>query len=288
MRCLASILALVLASCAGEGVVPPQGGSPCDGWGEPQAVGRVADAALTEISGVVASRTHPGIIWVHNDSGAGPVLWALDTSGATVATLELAGAEAYDWEAASLGPGPGGDNLYVADTGDNLGSRPYAVLYRVPEPAEVSGSLHAAAEALRLTYPDGPHNVEAMFVDPATGDAYLIAKVLLAPAPVYRVPAAAWESGEAVAELVATLDVGLLPATAADLSPDGQVLAVRTYAAVLLFSRPVGAPLAAVFGAHPCHVPAPPEAQGEAITWDGGGYLTIGEGSAAPIYRVSR
>jgi hypothetical protein len=288
VRCLASVLALVLASCAGEGIVPPQGGSPCDGWGDPRAVGRVADAALTEISGVVASRAHPGIIWVHNDSGGGPVLWALDTSGATVATLELAGAEAYDWEASSLGPGPAGDYLYVADTGDNQGSRPYAVLYRVPEPAEVSGSLQAEAAALRLTYPDRPRNVEAMFVDPDTGDAYLIAKVLLGPAPVYRVPAEAWEAGEAVAEQVATLDLGLLPATAADLSPDGQVLAVRTYAAVLLFSRPVGTPLAAVFGAPPCHAPAPPEAQGEAITWDGGGYLTLGEGSAAPIYRVSR
>lgn len=288
MRCLGSILALILASCAGQGIVPPQGGSPCDGWGEPQVVGRVADPALSEISGVVASRAHPGIFWVHNDSDAGPVLWALDAAGATAATLELSGAEAFDWEASSLGPGPGGDHLYIADTGDNLRSRPYAVLYRVAEPAEAAGSLRAEAQAVRFTYPDGPHDVEAMFVDPATGDAYLIAKAILGPAPVYRVPAAAWEAGEAVAERVATLDLGLLPATAADLSADGRVLAVRTYTAVLLLSRPAGTPLAVLFGAHPCRAPAPPEAQGEAITWDGGGYLTIGEGSAAPIYRVSR
>jgi hypothetical protein len=288
VRGIATLLSLILASCAGEGIVPPQGGSPCDGWGEPQAVGRVADSALAEISGLIASRAHEGIIWVHNDSDAAPVLWALDVTGATVATLELTGAEAYDWEASSLGPGPGGDYLYVADTGDNLGSRPYGVLYRVVEPAEVSGSLEAAAEAVRVTYPDRPRDVEAMFVDPGTGDAYLIAKVLLGPAPVYRVPGSAWEVGEVVAERVATLDLGLLPATAADLSPDGTVLAVRTYAAVLLLARPAGTPLAALFGAHACRAPAPPEAQGEAITWDGGGYLTIGEGSAAPVYRVSR
>jgi hypothetical protein len=251
-------------------------------------VGRVDEEALTEISGVVASRTHPGILWVHNDSDAGPLLWALDTSGAMVATLELTGAEAFDWEASSPGPGPGGEHLYVADTGDNLLARPYSVLYRVPEPAQVSGSLRAEAQALRFTYPDGPHDVEAMFVDPETGDAYLIAKALLGKAPVFRVPAAGWESGEAVAKQVASLDLGLLPATAADLSPDGLVLAVRTYTAVLLLIRPGGTPLEAVFGAHPCRVPAPPEAQGEAITWDEGGYLTVGEGSAAPIYRVSR
>lgn len=288
MRLVGLILGLVLASCAGEGIVPPQGGSPCSGWGEPQMVGRVVDPALTEISGVVASRAHPGILWVHNDSGAGPVLWALTAAGETVATLELAGAEAFDWEASSLGPGPGGDHLYVADTGDNLRARPYAVLYRVPEPAEVAGLLRAEVQAVRITYPEGPRDVEAMFVDPATGDAYLIAKFLLGPAVVYRVPAAAWEAGEAVAEQVAQLDLGLMPATAADLSPDGRVLAVRTYTAVLLLARPPGTPAAALFGAHPCRAPAPRERQGEAITWYGGGYLTIGEGSAAPVYLVSR
>jgi hypothetical protein len=288
VRFVSLLLALTLASCAGEGIAPPQGGSPCDGWGEPEVVGRVADPALTEISGMVAGRAHPGVTWVHNDSDAGPILWALDPAGATVATLELTGAEAFDWEASSAGPGPGGNYLYVADTGDNLLARPYGVLYRVPEPTDPAGALQAQAETLRVAYPDRPRDVEAMFVDPATGDAYLIAKVLLGPAPVYRVPAEAWEAGETTAERVATLDLGLLPATAADLSADGRVLAVRTYAAVLLLARPAGTPLAALFGAHACRAPAPPEAQGEAITWDGGGYLTIGEGSAAPVYRVSR
>jgi len=288
VRLVCVILALAAASCAGEGIVPPQGGSPCDGWGRPAAIGRVADPALTEISGLAASRAHPGVLWVHNDSDAAPVVWALDSSGAVLATLELEGAEAFDWEAASLGPGPGGDHLYVADVGDNLRARPWVALYRVPEPEEVAGALSAEAEAVRVTYPDGPHDAEAMFVDPATGDAYIIAKAILGPTPVYRVPGAAWETGEVVAERVATLDLGLLPATAADLSPDGGVLAIRTYAAVLLLARPPGTPLEAVFGAHPCRAPAPAERQGEAITWYGGGYLTIGEGSAAPVYRVSR
>lgn len=281
-------LALILPSCAGEGIAPPQWGSPCDGWGTPKVVGRVADPGLTEISGMVAGRVHPGILWVHNDSDSAPVLWAIDYTGTIRGSLELTNAEAFDWEAASWGPGPGGGHLYVADTGDNLRSRPFAVLYRVAEPSDVAGVRRAAAETLRVTYPDGPRDVEAMFVDPATGDAYLIAKVLLGPAPVYRVPAAAWEAGEAQAEQVATLDLGLAPATAADVSFDGRVLAVRTYTAVLLLARPPGAPAAAWFGARPCRVPAPREAQGEAIAWDEDGYLTIGEGVASPIYRVSR
>lgn len=288
MRGIAALLALILSSCSGTGISPPQGGSPCEGWGAPQVIGRVADPALAEVSGIAASRAHPGVIWAHNDSDSGPVLWALDETGATVGTVELTGAEAVDWEAASLGPGPGGDHLYVADTGDNTLTRPYAVLYRAPEPAEATGTHRAPAEAVRVSYPDGPHNVEAMFVDPATGDTYLIAKVLLGAAPVFRVPASAWGEEAAVAERVATLDTGLLPATGADLSADGRLLAVRTYSAVLIFSRPAGAPAAVLFGAHACRVPAPPETQGEAIAWEGGGYLTIGEGAAAPLYRVSR
>ena len=288
MRIIALLIALVLASCEGEAAVPPVGGSPCDGWGVPQVVGRVAAPELTEISGLVASRVHPGVLWVHEDSGSGPVLWALDHSGATLATLPLAGVEAVDWEDAAPGPGPGGGYLYVADTGDNGRSRAFSVLYRVPEPAVVAGALEAGAEALRFTYPDGPHDVEAMFVDPDTGDAYLIAKAILGPAPVFRVPAAAWGGAGAVAERVASLSLGLLPATGADLSADGRLLALRTYAAVLLFARPAGAPITALFEAEACPAPAPPEAQGEAIAWDGDDYLTVGEGPAAPVYRVSR
>ena len=295
MRRLVPALALMLASCAGGGVTPPEGssappsaGSACAGLGEPVVVGSVAEPALAEISGLVASRRHPGILWVHNDSDAGARLWAITISGETAATLDLVGAEAFDWEAASLGPGPGGDHLYVADTGDNLENRPYAVLYRVPEPAEVTGSLRAAAQSVRVTYPDGPQNVEAMFVDPATGDAYLISKEVLAAAAVYRIPASAWELGEAVAQPAGSLDSGLIPVTAADLSADGSVLAVRTYWSVLLFARPPGAALTAAWAAPPCQAPAPPEEQGEAMAWYGGGYLTIGEDSAAPVYRVSR
>lgn len=280
-------LAVLLCSCAGAGIVPPRGGSPCRDLGPPQVVGTVAEPLLNEVSGLAVSRRHPGVLWVHNDSGAGATLWAITTAGVVVATLELAGAEAFDWEDAALGPGPGGDYLYVADTGDNLLARPSAVLYRVAEPAALGGAMQAGAEALRVTYPGGPQDVEALFVDPATGDVYLIAKVLLAPAPVYRVPASAWEGGEVVAEQVGSLDLGLLPATAADVAPEGTVVAVRTYAAVLLFARPAGETFAAALTGRPCRAPAPPEAQGEAIGWDGGGYLTIGEGSAAPIYRVS-
>jgi hypothetical protein len=293
VRWLCGALLVGLASCAGQGPVSEETtttmeqDSVCAGWTEPQEVGRVADPTLDEISGLAASRAHAGILWAHEDSGVGAVLWALDATGATAATLELVGAQAIDWEDAALMPSPTGDYLYVADTGDNLKARSEVTVYRVPEPAGPAGTLRADAEVLRFSYPDGPHDVEAMFVDPATGDLYLIAKVLLGAAPVFRLPASAWGAGGTVAEEVARLDTGLFPATAADLSPDGRVLAVRTYGAILLFTRAEGAPAVSWFTGGPCTAPAPPEAQGEAIAWQDGTLVTISEGGGAALYRIS-
>ena len=33
---------------------------------------------MEELSGLAVSRTYPGIVWGHGDSGQPPVLWALD------------------------------------------------------------------------------------------------------------------------------------------------------------------------------------------------------------------
>ena len=39
---------------------------------------RFDDDRLVEISGITWSRRHPGTYWVHNDSGGGPYLYAID------------------------------------------------------------------------------------------------------------------------------------------------------------------------------------------------------------------
>ena len=50
----------------------------------------------------------------------------------------------------------------------------------------------AGVDALRLRYPDGPHNAEAMLVDPRTGDLVIITKVATGgPAGVYTAPGGA-------------------------------------------------------------------------------------------------
>jgi hypothetical protein len=184
----------------------------------------------------------------------------------------------------------GDDWIFVADTGDNTLTRSSAALYRFPEPDPAAGS--ATAEALRVVYPDGPADVEALLVDPQTGDAYLVAKRLLAAPEIYRIPADAWDGETAPAEDGGDLGFGLAalaggPVTAADASPDGSLLAVRTYGGVWVWRRGPGVAVADALREAPCPAPAPPEAQGEALALDAGGYLTVSEGAGATLWRAA-
>ena len=70
--------------------------------------------------------------------------------------------------------------------------------------------------------------------------------------------------------------------TGADVSPDGSIVLVRTYQAVLAYERRPGEALASAFTRPQCQAPQAKEEQGEAVAFaaDGGSYVTIGEGTA--------
>ena len=148
----------------------------CPSWGKPVEQGVVANPAIAEASGIAASRKHPGVFWVHNDSGDKPRIFALDGKGATLATYRLSGADANDWEDIAVGPGPksGETYVYVGDIGDNGTSRKSVQVYRVAEPAAIQGDGKlTGVDKLKLQYPDEPHNAETLMVDPRQGDLYL-------------------------------------------------------------------------------------------------------------------
>ena len=142
---------------------------------------------LIERPGVAVSRAYPDVLWTHNDSGDRPYLYATDLRGTDRGALLVPGADAIDWEDISLGPCPVAFSLpasacvYLADTGDNLEFRPFVTIYAVPEPppperaSDTSGTTRAPA-VLRLRYPDGPHDVEAVYVSPRDTAVYLVSK----------------------------------------------------------------------------------------------------------------
>jgi hypothetical protein len=268
----------------------------CDRFQPGHQVGTVQGEHLGEISGVVASRRHDGVLWVHNDSGGDPAVDAIDETGRRLGTYAIQGATAFDWEDIAAA---GGD-LYLGDTGDNAKSRPEIVVYRVPEPTAApdgtGGSLPAVA--FHLTYPTGPVDAETLLVDPRTKDLYVVTKQWDAPyARVFEAPAASLTDGAHV-ELtqVARFDIPAARSTAVglpgtlvtggDISPDGRTILLRTYRAVLAFARGQGRSVGDAFGTAPCEVPKVEEGQGEAVGWVGDdAYVTISEGEHAAVNR---
>ena len=70
-----------------------------------------------------------------------------------------------DWEDIARGRCDLGACLYLADTGDNDERRDMISLYRLAEP-EGEGDRKVDAERYRMVLPDGPRDIEAMYVLP--------------------------------------------------------------------------------------------------------------------------
>jgi len=264
-----------------------------------------ASIDLVENSAAAMSMTQPGIFFSINDSGNDPLLFALDTTGRGRGVWRVTNANNVDWEAASIGPCAVAASawcVYIGDVGDNEALHRSRKIYRVAEPRamEPVDSHHDSIAATRLTfeYPNGPQDVEAMYVA-RNADVFLIAKRPRLnparqplPALVYRLPVAAWnEKGRVVAELVDSLPIapGSAPfrvITDAALSPDAKHLAVRTYMQLFVFDvDPAtgrvnhGVPPAV------CNLLTVDEIQGEGVTWanNSGRFVFTTEGQRAPI-----
>jgi hypothetical protein len=230
--------------------------------------GEFASPRVRESSGVAVSRAHPGVLWTHNDSGDGPYLYATDLRGHDRGFLLVAGAEATDWEDMGLGPCPtrAGSCIYLADTGDNMEARASVTVYAVAEPEPPTGRgdtlrTTSAPAVLRLRYPDGAHDVEAIYVSPQGGALYLVSKGRSGSIGVYRVARAEWRTAAAGIVTAARLQVlDIRPdavagrwVTGAAIRPDGRLVAIRTYAEIYFFHPGVGGRLTPA-REHPCDI----------------------------------
>jgi hypothetical protein len=281
----------MLSTCGGGGTPPPSTtAARLCAAPAPTVQGTVGPTELIETSGVAPSRRHPGILWVHNDSGDTPRVFAITGNGAARGVYPFVGATAFDWEAIAIGPGPvtGVDYLYVGDIGGSA-LRTGLQVYRAAEPTPSgAGFAVAGVERLELLYPDGPRDAEAMMVDPQTGDLYIVSKVANGASRVYRA-AGILGPGPTTLTFVRQLALGNgVQVTAGDISPDGTAVVLRSYTRVQVFARPPGEALAAAFAQAPCDAPSPVEIQGEAmaVDVDNGGFITLSEGWREPIWHV--
>ena len=148
---------------------------------------RLREPELDESSGLAWSKRSPRYLWTHNDSGGKNRILAFDREGRKTGQCVLRGASARDWEdmaSFQVGESP---RLLIADCGDNDAKRESISLYLIdePDPRKVSA---VPAQAIRLTYPDGARNCEAVCVDPVRNQIVLIAKSHLPVAGIYTIP----------------------------------------------------------------------------------------------------
>lgn len=269
---------------------------PCEAYVPETPPAYVADTALDEISGVAFSRTNPGLIWVHNDSGGASRLSGLFPSGQTAATIDLTATLALDWEDIGAGPGadpgagssgrPDSPALYVADIGDNLRIRPTVAIYRLPEPviAGAGVTIDVVPERLDLVYPDGRHDAETLLVDPLTHELVIVTK---SGGGIY-VAAGDFSQDGAVMTAAGKLTEDDLLVTGGDIDGAGSTIVLRTPDRVLLFERKPGVGVADALQGPSCDLPVADEPQGEsvAISPDGTMVVTISEGLNPAINRL--
>lgn len=235
---------------------------------------RLEDPVLLESSGLAASARHDDVLWTHADGGSVAQVLAVDTDGETVATVTLAGIDPYDPEALAPGVDAAGEPvLYLGDIGDNLEARPDVSVFRFTEPATLADQT-VDAVWYRFTYPDGPHDAEALLVHPRTGR-LLIATKGISGAGLYRAPPDPVTAEVGTNRLERVASVPSLVTDGAYL-PDRRFV-LRTYASVHLFDRP---------GHQVGSAALPAQPQGESLAVRDGLLLIGSEGERSAVYQV--
>lgn len=228
---------------------------------------RVEFDPIGEMSGIVRNPVD-GLFWVHNDSGDEPRLFALDAEGRVQIPENLGNdfhgeevdsrkerwpgvfienAVNQDWEDVTSD----GLNLYIADMGNNRNARRNLGIYVVPWDSLGDTQSATAVRFIPVHYPEQTgfpplerhFDSESLFF--ADGSLYAITKhrqpiPIQQPQPganLYRLDSQSETESNALTLIDHHPD--LTSATAAELSPDGETLAVLSYTAIWLFERPM-------------------------------------------------
>jgi hypothetical protein len=248
----------------------------------PEPLCRVSDDRLVEISGLLADGDGYVVVNDGADEESGRKIFYLSRKCKVTRTVSYP-SRPRDTE--DMARGADG-TLWVGDIGDNGRERDSIALWRLA-PGAKSPTL------LRMSYPDGAHDAEALLVagdgtpivvtkDPLTAGVYVpeqrpdpAATVPLRRAGSFRIPVTGTANPYGFK--------GRLVVTGAATSPDGSRIVLRTYADAFEFEVGPGgsadAVVRAIDAGPPRTIALPDEPQGESIAYsaDGTVLLSISE-----------
>lgn len=306
---LLPLLILVVAGCTQE---PETGTGQAIGGGRAAVfVGTLQSALISEASGLAYSRREPDRLWVVNDGvdgkdpyGQGTRLHAITSDGTDLGFILVQDVENRDWEDLASFRYQGVPYLLIGDIGDNGGIRDHLTLYVVPEPEGVELGVVSPAWTLRFTYPDGPHDTEAVAVDAAAERILVLTKRTIPP-QLHELPLRpAADAG--VLQTRRVLDIATLPQrgdaalqglaaaipyhwqpVGMDIAADGSAMVILTYADVYYYARAPGESWGDALSRAPraAGMPLVPLAEGVAFDDRGDSIFVTAEGRNAPLLR---
>ena len=264
-------LATALLTVAAVGVPCAAAAASAASQGADRVDFRFEDARIGESSGLALSSRHPHTVWTVNDSGDSARVFAVDTrTGATVG-VHAFDAPVRDVEALAI---TRQGRMLVADIGDNGASRKVVRIYWFDEPA--LGRTSGARASWELAYPDGPHDAEALAVDPRSGRVLVVTKDRVGG--VYALPDSPSRAGAN-----RLTKVGSAPSTVTDavFLADGSALAVRTYTSLHLLDPVTFRSLTSTL------LPIQPQGETVAVAPGGEGLLVGSEGEGSRVQHVA-
>ena len=290
-----AILLTVFVATVGAAGAPAWAFAPGGSPAAPSAIAgehvcTVSDRRVFELSGLAA--TAAGYVAI-NDSASDPAdihIFRFDNACRTQQVLAYPSA-ARDPEDLALGAD---GTVWVADIGDNDRNRTTVAIWKLA-PRSTRPVIH------RLTYPDGPHDAEALLL--AADDTPLVITKEAVPG-IYRPAKPLIPNTDDGVPLVRVGElrlpdtntsnpwsfVGRRLVTGAAKAPDGKRVVVRTYADAFEWDVSGGDVVKAITTGTPRITPLPDEPQGEAITYgaDGASFITVSDvdsGKPTPLLR---
>jgi hypothetical protein len=208
-----------------------------DGPAPLERLGRLDAKLVPEASGIVKSRRHPGIFWVHNDSGNAPLLFAIRADGRVVRQFRLE-IPNIDWEDIAIDDR---GHLYIGDIGNNLRALPMRAIYRIDEPdPDLPTEKPVAATAVSRYTAPRENRFDAESLDYDDGLAIVIAKYADGrEAEIFAVP---FDPPAPLSQPASPRSLGKLPgftepATGSDLDADRKLLAVCSSRVTRVYRR---------------------------------------------------